>query len=91
MTCYTYLIRCNNDSLYCGMANDAISRWKAHEAGTGARYIKIHGFCKPVYLERHPDKPAARKREISIKKLSKDEKEKLIESPKNLLKKLNLL
>ncbi|MCP2041082.1 putative endonuclease [Neisseria sp. HSC-16F19] len=35
-----YLIRCQNGSLYCGIAKSALQRWQAHVAGQGARYTR---------------------------------------------------
>ena len=42
-----YLVRCSDDTLYCGVTNDLDGRLAAHNAGKGARYTK---FRRPVAL-----------------------------------------
>jgi putative endonuclease len=70
-----YLILCANGALYCGISNDVDKRWKAHCAGKGAKYTRMH---KPVLLkEIYTDlsASAARKLEYQTKQLSKLEKQ----------------
>jgi putative endonuclease len=89
MTCYVYMVLCKNGGLYCGVADDAIKRWQQHQSGIGARYIRIHGYEKPVYLEVLKDKSAAMKREREIKTFHKNTKAELISQPQNIIKQLN--
>ncbi len=35
-----YLVRCSDNTLYCGVTNDLNSRLAAHNAGKGAKYTK---------------------------------------------------
>jgi putative endonuclease len=72
--CYVYIIECNNGNFYTGITNDFIRRWHEHFTGFGARYIKIYGFNKPVFIRVCKNKGEAMKLENSIKKLSKNEK-----------------
>ena len=37
---YVYLLRCADDSLYCGWTTDLEGRIAAHNNGTGAKYTK---------------------------------------------------
>ena len=70
-----YLILCENGALYCGISNDVDKRWKAHCAGKGAKYTRMH---KPVLLKEihtHLTASAARKLEYQTKQLSKLEKQ----------------
>lgn len=50
-----------------------------HNKGVGARYTKTRRPVKMVYLEEQPDKIAALKRELAIKRMKRGQKMKLIE------------
>ncbi len=43
-----YLIRCSDNSLYCGITNHLTKRLKAHNSGKGAKYTRTR---RPVALE----------------------------------------
>ena len=75
-----YLLRCADNSLYCGITNQLEKRLRQHNGvlSGGAKYTQSRRPCKLVYVESHPDKGAALKREIEIKKLNKSAKEMLI-------------
>lgn len=77
-TCWAYLMRCENGSLYGGWTNDLPHRMYAHKSGKGgAKYTKAFGGWRLAYAEKCPDKSAAMKREAALKKLPKAEKERL--------------
>jgi putative endonuclease len=79
---YVYLIRCADNSLYCGITNDLEKRLKEHNS-TGPRGAKYTRSKRPVALvfsETHEDKISAMKREIEIKSWPKSKKELLIKS-----------
>jgi len=84
--CYLYIVLCKNGKYYTGITNDYTKRWKLHQKGRGARYIKANGFDKPVFLQLHPSKSSAMKAEKKLKRKSRQYKECLIESRDNLLK-----
>ena len=48
MSWVCYLLRCADDTLYCGITNDLEKRLAAHNAGTAAKYTRARG---PVVLE----------------------------------------
>ena len=75
---YVYLLRCSDNSLYCGYTNDLEKRIKTHNEGKGAKYTKSRLPAYLCYCEEFSDKSDALKREIEIKKLSKKEKEELV-------------
>lgn len=75
---FVYLIRCSNNSLYCGITNNIERRFKAHLRGKGAKYTKVYPPIKIEYYEKYKNKSEALKREYKIKKLSKIKKETLI-------------
>ena len=83
---YTYILRCGDGSLYTGWTNHLTKRVADHNAGRGAKYTKAHLPVELVYYEIFETKEDAMKRECAIKKLSRPQKERLIESDMNLLK-----
>jgi putative endonuclease len=74
-TCY--LLRCADDTLYCGITNDLDKRLAAHNAGTASKYTRVRVPVELVYTEPCADRSAASKREMEIKSLSRSEKLKL--------------
>lgn len=75
-----YLVEARNGKIYCGITNDLKNRLKKHLDGTGAKFFRSTPPKTLLYVEEQPDKSASLKREIEIKKLSRSEKERLIES-----------
>lgn len=75
---FVYMVSCKDGSLYTGCTNDLVNRIKMHNLGKGARYTASRRPVELVYSEEQPDKSAALKREIAIKKLSRYEKLELI-------------
>jgi putative endonuclease len=77
---YTYILKCNDGSLYTGWTNDIVKRLEAHRSGKGAKYTKGRGPLELVYLERWDTKSEAMRREAYIKSLSKAQKLDLLAS-----------
>lgn len=77
---YVYILKCGDNSLYTGWTNDIEKRFKTHASGKGAKYTKARLPVELVYKEIYEDKSEAMKREYAIKKLTRDEKLKLINS-----------
>jgi putative endonuclease len=75
---YVYVLLCEDGSYYTGYAKDVDSRLKQHMIGVGARYTKLHRPKRIVYAEEFDTIKEAMKRERKIKRLSHDEKEKLL-------------
>ena len=76
---YVYILRCGDSTLYTGITDDIPRRLAAHRSGKGAKYTRGRGPLELVYQEEVPDKSAALRREIAIKRLTRTKKEKLIE------------
>lgn len=76
---WVYILRCADGSLYTGITDDVERRAAAHNAGKGAKYTRGRGPVAVAYRELCPDKSAALRRELEIKKLSRAEKLLLIE------------
>lgn len=75
---YTYILQCGDGSYYTGWTNNLERRIEDHNAGRGAKYTKSHLPVKLVYYETFPTKEEAMRREYQIKRLSRQEKEKLL-------------
>jgi len=77
---FVYLVRCANDSLYCGIAKDPAKRFKQHVSGKGARYTCIHRALALVYREGPYTHGDALRRERHIKSLPRVSKSQLVET-----------
>jgi len=77
---YTYIVRCKDDSLYCGWTNNLEKRIESHNAGTGAKYTKSRRPVELVYYETFDTKEEAMSREYAIKQLTRPQKIELIEN-----------
>ncbi|TAJ79157.1 MAG: GIY-YIG nuclease family protein [Gallionellaceae bacterium] len=66
-----YLLRCADDTLYCGITNDLDKRFAAHNGGEGAKYTRGRTPVMLLHHEPCSDKSAALKREMQIKRLSR--------------------
>ncbi len=73
-----YLLRCADDTLYCGITNDLDKRIAAHNAGIAAKYTRSRGPVELVFVQDCSDKSAALKRELEIKNLARAKKLALI-------------
>ena len=74
---YVYMLRCGDGTLYTGITDNIDKRLAAHRAGKGAKYTRGRGPLELVYTQQQPDKSSALRRELEIKKLTRQEKLKL--------------
>lgn len=81
---YTYLVKCADNTLYCGWTNHLEKRIEAHNQGKGAKYTKTRRPVELVYFESYPTKEEAMRREVQIKKLSRKDKLYLIKESESL-------
>ncbi len=79
MSWYVYMLRCRDNSLYTGMTDNPERRLLAHNAGIGAKYTRGRGPVTLVYQEPCATKSDALKREYAIKRLTKAQKEMMIQ------------
>ncbi len=77
---FVYIVRCADDTLYAGVATDTDARIAKHNDGTGAKYTRTRRPVELVYVESAVDRGAALAREHEIKKLTAEEKRRLIAS-----------
>ena len=75
-----YIIKCNDNSLYTGIAKNLNKRLDAHKQGIGSKYVRARLPFLLVYTEKCKNRSIATKKEISIKKLNKQQKMKLFAS-----------
>ena len=74
---YVYILRCADDTLYCGWTTDLTKRLVAHNSGRGAKYTRSRRPVELVYVEEYEDRHDALSREWHIKRMSREEKLKL--------------
>jgi len=76
---FIYLLRCSDNSLYCGQTKNLQRRIKEHNSiDSKSKYTRIRKPVSLVYFEKYKTINEALKREFEIKKMKKTEKEKLI-------------
>lgn len=77
---YLYLLRCSDNSLYCGQTNNLQRRVREHNSDKfkSAKYTKGRRPVELVYFEKYKTINEALKREIQIKKMTKIKKERLV-------------
>ena len=76
---YTYILKCNDGTLYCGWTNNLEKRLKAHNEGKGAKYTRSRLPVTLVYYEEFETSVDAQRREYQIKQMTREEKLKLLQ------------
>jgi len=80
---FIYIVECSDASLYTGITKDVTKRIAEHNTSIkGAKYTKSRRPVKLVYEEPSLNRSTASKREYQIKKFTRLEKLKLIQSYK---------
>ncbi len=69
-----YLVRCSDESLYCGITNNLINRLTAHNSGRGARYTKFRRPVELVGTSSEMTKSNALKLEYRVKQVGASKK-----------------
>jgi putative endonuclease len=76
---FVYLLRCADDTLYCGWTTDMDRRLAAHRSGTASRYTRSRRPVELAVVIPVADRSAALREEARIKRLTRDAKLRLIE------------
>jgi putative endonuclease len=76
---FVYLLRCADDSLYCGWTTDVERRLAAHQAGTASRYTRSRLPVELARVVEVADRSGALREEARIKQLPRAAKLALIE------------
>lgn len=77
---YAYILRCRDNTLYCGYTNDLHRRLQTHNSGRGSKYTRSRRPVELLYYEVFPTKQEAMSREWHLKRLSHTQKLSLIDS-----------
>lgn len=72
------MLRCADNTLYCGYTDDLEKRLNCHNTKKGAKYTKGRLPVQLVYFESYSSKADAMKREYRIKQMTRQEKLELI-------------
>jgi putative endonuclease len=76
-----YMLRCKDETLYTGITQDINKRLLEHNGSPkGAKYTRARRPVTLVYRENCEDKSTALKREHAIKKLTRTQKETLLQT-----------
>lgn len=71
---FVYLLRCADDTLYCGWTNDLDRRVAAHLAGTASRYTRSRLPVELIWSKPMENRSEAMREEARVKRLSRAEK-----------------
>ena len=73
-----YVVRCNDGTLYTGVAKGVEARLAKHNSGRGAAYTRTRRPVRLLYREDDLTRSEALGREAGIKSLPKPKKESLV-------------
>ena len=76
---FVYLLRCADDTLYCGWTTDIDRRLAAHRSGTASRYTRSRRPVELAVVIPVANRSAALREEARIKRLTREAKLRLIE------------
>lgn len=76
---YLYMIRCEDDSIYVGVASDVARRFAEHaqQGPKCAKYLRGRAPLRLIAVFELPDKQSAMQYEYRLKRKSKKQKEAL--------------
>ncbi|HIJ42247.1 MAG TPA: GIY-YIG nuclease family protein [Deltaproteobacteria bacterium] len=81
VTWYVYMLICRDETIYTGVTTDPKKRLAEHNSGVnGAKYTRSRRPVSMVYLEEVPSRSDAASREYRLKRLSRQQKLRLIQS-----------
>jgi putative endonuclease len=72
---HVYIIRCSDNSLYCGTALDVQARLEKHNSGHGSKYVRSRRPAVLVWSKLFSSRSEACKFECLVKRMSREEKE----------------
>lgn len=77
---FTYMVRCCDGTIYTGVTTDPTRRVAEHNSNRGgARYTRPRQPVRLVFVEPHPSRSLACRREFALKQMSAAEKKQLID------------
>jgi putative endonuclease len=75
---FVYVLECAGGRLYTGITVDVEARYKAHASGRGARFTRSYPPSRILHVQVCTDRSEALKAEYAIKRLSAENKRKLV-------------
>ncbi|MBD5540181.1 MAG: GIY-YIG nuclease family protein [Lachnospiraceae bacterium] len=87
---FVYIVKCEDESLYTGIAKDLKKRMREHydKKGKGAKYTRSRSIVAIVMVWEAASYSSAARLEYRIKHLARKDKLKVIASPEEGLKEL---
>ena len=85
---YVYMMELRDGRLYVGHTSEPVRRHQEHQRGHACRTSRVFGVGRILYVEPHPDRSSAAKREAQIKRWSRAKKFALIKGDMEELKHL---
>lgn len=76
---WVYVVECDDGTFYTGYTTDVERRVREHDAGEGAKYTRGRTPVTLRHVEEFETRSAAMSREYAIKRLSRREKERLVD------------
>ena len=76
---FVYILKCSDGTYYTGITNNIVNRLDKHNLGKGAKYTRGRLPVVLMYVNKCQNKSEALKKEIKIKKMTKVNKNKLID------------
>jgi len=83
MNWFVYIILCTDNTLYTGITIDVSRRLNQHATGRGEKYFRSRQPKELVYIETGHNRSSATKREINLKRMSREKKSRVITSDVN--------
>jgi putative endonuclease len=71
---FLYILKCTDGSLYTGITTDVKRRLAEHKNKEGGHYTRSHNADSIVYTEACDNRSEALKRELQIKRMSRENK-----------------
>ena len=75
---YAYIVEGTDRTYYAGATNNLEKRLKSHNAGNGAKYLRGRAPVELVYAQEYKNYKRALEAERELKKLTRKQKEDLI-------------
>jgi putative endonuclease len=80
---HVYILLCGDGTFYTGITTDVDRRFSEHRSGRGGHYTRAKGVKRILYIEDLPNKSSALRREAAIKRLTRQNKIKLMGGREN--------
>ena len=90
MSYYLYMLRCENGSIYTGIAKDYLKRYEEHLNRKGAKYTRANKVIKIERVFLCDSRSTVSILENKLKKFKKIKKEDIIISPDDFIKDIEI-